>query len=317
MAADSKISDFTSYQYNTGSGDIDLSTLEGVSIDAPVVINGQNRKFNLSQILTVLRQYFGQEVNKLITEALTTNLQDQINTLVVNSLQDNSSLNSAIDSRLSTNQTITSLQNSANEVINVKNRVDYLYNQDNWPTNFITLINGTTPISYALPSGPGMTGVARNQLQIPVSNMQLPNFYIQITIQDVVNNDQTISVTSKVIIQNYDGTNNINLVGGDLQSITLNCIVATTSGARYVSTQTKQISPTITVPEASSQRWTLPAETQTFSELSSQLSNNEVVDNISINCQINNQQFSSIAWKRGNTVQIAEGYITLQNGSQV
>lgn len=64
--ADLKISQLSDYNYQTGSGDLNIDSIINTDIKVPVVVGNENKKLNIGQIFQIVKQYFQQQVGAAV-----------------------------------------------------------------------------------------------------------------------------------------------------------------------------------------------------------------------------------------------------------
>lgn len=116
------------------------------------------------------------------------------------------------------------------------NRVSYLETRFNdptgWPTNYIGIkdTNTNNTIYYALPSGPGQSGIKKDEIIITQSSIQLPDMYFTADINTPLSeqdNKHKIIVTFTPSTK-HDG---FDLSGGTIYGLQVSGVIRTANGS--------------------------------------------------------------------------------------
>lgn len=164
---------------------------------------------------------------------LISNIYDQIKRAVMTEVND--VLSSFINGGGSGGSTPSSVptQEAFNSLVN---RVSYLETRFNdptgWPTNYIGIkdTNTNNTIYYALPSGPGQSGIKKDEIIITQSNIQLPDMYFTADINTPLSeqdNKHKIIVTFTPSTK-HDG---FDLSGGTVHSLQVSGVIRTANGS--------------------------------------------------------------------------------------
>ena len=140
-----------------------VANFQAKSPYVPVVIDGANKKYNLSNLILLLRPYIKSQIQDILAEM---DIQSGQGSQQEGSQQGGQS-SSALESRVQDLEAFRA----------------YLANQNNWPVNYITVVDGQgNSYSQAFLSGPGNLGVPQGQFQITTTSIDLPDFFVTTTI---------------------------------------------------------------------------------------------------------------------------------------
>lgn len=145
-----------------------VANFQAKSPYVPVVIDGANKKYNLSNLILLLRPYIQSQIQDVLAE------------MDIQSGQGSQQGGSQQGGSQQDGQSSSSLESRVQELEAFR---IYLTNQNNWPINYITVIDGQgNSYSQAFPSGPGNLGVLPGQFQITTTSIDLPDFFVTTTI---------------------------------------------------------------------------------------------------------------------------------------
>lgn len=215
-----------------------------------------------------------------------------------------------------------------NRVAVIENRINQFNDPTYWPTNYIGIkdINTNNTIYYALPSGPGQSGIRKDEIIITQADVQLPDMYFEITIETPISEQNGCH---KVIVDFTPKTKQggLNLPGGTIKQFYIYGVMNTSSGS-------VDIGASLTLGEQGTNGITFAANTETFSPSMYQVAfvstypTTTTINNIEIKAKVgvvdgNSIKYADIPgaamyYKSGISMvtQQATGYVTLPtNGS--
>lgn len=162
-------------------------------------------------------------------KVLISNIYDQIYTAIIRYVD--TALEGIISGGGSGDSTPSSgpTQSDFNSLVN---RVSYLETRLNtpteWPTNYIGIkdINTNNTIYYALPSGPGQSGIKKDEIVIMQSDVALPDMYFTAALT-------TVSVQNGLIVTFTPSTREggVGLGGGTVNYLQISGTLRTSSGS--------------------------------------------------------------------------------------
>lgn len=119
-----------------------------------------------------------------------------------------------------------------NRIIALENRINQFNDPTYWPTNYIGIKNTNTNdiIYYGLPSGPGQTGIRKDEIVITESNAQLPDLYCITNINTPIgieNSNYKVDVTFTPKTRE----SGLSLNGGTIHEIYIYGVMNTSNGS--------------------------------------------------------------------------------------
>lgn len=201
--------------------------MEGKKISELTGRNLSQEEVKQGQIYIPIQE--GNSNNKI----LISNIYDQIRASIIAEVND--ALASFISGGGSGGSTPSSgpTQSDFNSLVN---RVSYLETRFNdptgWPTNYIGIkdTNTNNTIYYALPSGPGQSGIKKDEIIITQSSIQLPDMYFTADINTPLSEQDS---KHKIIVTFTPSTKHdgFDLAGGIVHSLQVSGVIRTANGS--------------------------------------------------------------------------------------